>query len=39
MFKGNDFFKIVFVKNADGNFDELIAYYQDHRVEKAKRTK
>ncbi len=38
-FKGNDFFKIEFVKNADGNFDELVAYYQDHRVEKAKRIK
>jgi hypothetical protein len=38
-FKGNDFFKIEFVKNADGNFNELVAYYQDRRVEKAKRTK
>lgn len=39
MFKGNDFFKIEFIKNLNGNYDELVAYYQDRRVEKAKRTK
>ena len=39
MFKGNDFFKIEFIKNTNGNYDELIAYYQDRRVEKATRTK
>jgi hypothetical protein len=38
-FKGNDFFMIEFIKNTEGNFDELTAYYQDQRIEKAKRTK
>jgi hypothetical protein len=37
--KGNDFFKIEFTKNDKGVYDEIIAYYQDGRIEKAKRTK
>lgn len=37
--KGNDFFRIEFVKSATGSYDEIIAYYQDRRIEKAIRTK
>lgn len=39
LMKGSDFFKIEFIKSEDGSFNELIAYYQDRRIEKAKRTK
>jgi hypothetical protein len=37
--KGNDYFKIEFIANAQGNVEEVKAYYQDHRVETSKRTK
>jgi hypothetical protein len=37
--KGNDFFKIEFIKSADGSYNEIIAYYQDRRIERATRTK
>jgi hypothetical protein len=37
--KGNDFYKIEFIKSADGLYNEIVAYYQDRRVERAKRTK
>ncbi|MES2515376.1 MAG: S41 family peptidase [Bacteroidota bacterium] len=37
--KGNDYFKIEFIKSADGSYDEIVAYYQDRRIERAVRTK
>jgi C-terminal processing protease CtpA/Prc len=37
--KGNDFYKIEFIKSVDGSYNEIIAYYQDRRIERAMRTK
>ncbi len=37
--KGSDFYKIEFIKGKDDSYNEIIAYYQDRRIERAVRTK
>lgn len=37
--KNNTYFKIEFLDNGAGGYDEVKAYYQDNRVEFSKRTK